>query len=199
MWRETTQYNLLHLVYQWQSFIVYLFVQVLQLRLSHNSSGPKQSYRNGSLSESDEDSDEDLENPETLNRTLSDIIEGRSSSSVLSSSLINSSSPTKKTTKSSHEDQLSEGQQAKGEEQCIETLSPICSPNKVQSSKLNSDCDKELGQTDSGALVKPLLTNGTGANTTDFCKEVPNGEVSSAGTELDVSADQRGSTQDSVS
>lgn len=173
--------------------------EVLQLRLSHNSSGPKQSYRNGSLSESDEDSDEDLENPETLNRTLSDIIEGRSSSTVLSSSLINSSSPTKKTTKSSHVDQLSEGQQAKGEEQCIETLSPICSPNKVQSSKLNSDCDKELGQTDSGALVKPLLTNGTGAKTTDFCKEVPNGEVSSAGTELDVSADQRGSTQDSVS
>eukprot|EP00105_Crassostrea_gigas_P023826 XP_011443849.1 PREDICTED: ecotropic viral integration site 5 ortholog isoform X3 [Crassostrea gigas] len=173
--------------------------EVLQLRLSHNSSGPKPSFRNGSLSDSDEDSDEDLENPDTLNRTLSDIIEGRSSSSVLSSSLINSSSPTKQTTKSSHEDQLSEGQQTKGEEQCIETLSPICSPNKVQSSKLISDCDKELGQTDNGALVKPLLTNGTGAKTTDFCNEVPNGEVSGVSAEFDVSADQICSTQNSVS
>ncbi|XP_065932293.1 ecotropic viral integration site 5 ortholog isoform X3 [Magallana gigas] len=173
--------------------------EVLQLRLSHNSSGPKPSFRNGSLSDSDEDSDEDLENPDTLNRTLSDIIEGRSSSSVLSSSLINSSSPTKQTTKSSHEDQLSEGQQTKGEEQCIETLSPICSPNKVQSSKLISDCDKELGQTDNGALVKPLLTNGTGAKATDFCNEVPNGEVSRVSSELGVSADQIRSTQNSVS
>lgn len=174
-------------------------MQVLQLRLSHNSSGLKPSYRNGSLSDSDEDSDEDLENPDTLNRTLSDIIEGRSSSSVLSSSLINSSSPTKQTTKSSHEDQLSEGQQTKGEEQCIETLSPICSPNKVQSSKLISDCDKELSQTENGALVKPLLTNGTGAKTTDFCNEVPNGEVSGVSAEFDVSADQIRSTQNSVS
>nr|XP_011443850.2 ecotropic viral integration site 5 ortholog isoform X4 [Crassostrea gigas] len=173
--------------------------EVLQLRLSHNSSGPKPSFRNGSLSDSDEDSDEDLENPDTLNRTLSDIIEGRSSSSVLSSSLINSSSPTKQTTKSSHEDQLSEGQQTKGEEQCIETLSPICSPNKVQSSKLISDCDKELSQTENGALVKPLLTNGTGAKTTDFCNEVPNGEVSGVSAEFDVSADQIRSTQNSVS
>lgn len=173
--------------------------EVLQLRLSHNSSGLKPSYRNGSVSDSDEDSDEDLENPDTLNRTLSDIIEGRSSSSVLSSSLINSSSPTKQTTKSSHEDKLSEGQQTKGEEQCIETLSPICSPNKVQSSKLISDCDKELGQTDNGALVKPLLTNGTGAKATDFCNEVPNGEVSGVSSELGVSADQIRSTQNSVS
>lgn len=173
--------------------------EVLQLRLSHNSSGSKPSYCNGSLSDSDEDSDEDLENPETLNRTLSDIIEGKSSSSVLSSSLISNSSPSKKTTKPSHEDQLSEGQQMEGEEQSIETLSPICSPDKVQSSKLSSDCDKEMGQSDYGALLKPSLSNGTGAKTTDICREFPNGEVSSVSTELEVSADQLGSTQDNVS
>lgn len=56
-----------------------------------------------------------------------------------------------------------------------------------------------MGQTDNGALVKPLLTNGTGAKATDFCNEVPNGEVSGVSTELDVSADQIRSTQNSVS
>lgn len=56
-----------------------------------------------------------------------------------------------------------------------------------------------MGQTDNGALVKPLLTNGTGAKATDFCNEVPNGEVSGVSSELGVSADQIRSTQNSVS
>lgn len=56
-----------------------------------------------------------------------------------------------------------------------------------------------MSQTENGALVKPLLTNGTGAKTSDFCNEVPNGEVSGVSAEFDVSADQICSTQNSVS
>ncbi|XP_022323904.1 EVI5-like protein isoform X1 [Crassostrea virginica] len=132
--------------------------EVLQLRLSHNSSGQKP-YRNGSLSESDDDTDEELENPETLNQTLSDIIEGKSSSRVLSSS------PDKKIATSPREDQFSNKnlEVEAGEEQCIDSLSPICSPSKVQSS--NNDCDTNLSQANTGAVVKSLLTNGNGAQT----------------------------------
>ena len=138
--------------------MIILLLQVLQLRLSHNSSGQK-AYRNGSLSESDDDTDEELENPETLNQTLSDIIEGKSSSRVLSSS------PDKKIATSPHEDQFSNKnlEVEAGEEQCIDSLSPICSPSKVQSS--NNDCDTDLSQANTGAVVKSLLTNGNGAQT----------------------------------
>lgn len=53
--------------------------QVLQLKFS--KSPPKTPSYNGlQVSDSDSDSDEDLENPETLNRTLSDIIEGKNTS-----------------------------------------------------------------------------------------------------------------------
>ncbi|XP_056012324.1 ecotropic viral integration site 5 ortholog-like isoform X4 [Ostrea edulis] len=151
--------------------------EVLQLRLSHNSSTPRASYRNGSLSESEDESDEDLENPETLNRTLSDIIEGKSPTSVLSSSLINSPSPKNSTTKSSIESHLMKGGQISEEDQCIEALSPISSPSKVPGSNLNGNCDTQLGQSDNGALLNTSQTmNGTGAVVdSESCREFSSG------------------------
>ncbi|XP_062594770.1 ecotropic viral integration site 5 ortholog-like isoform X2 [Saccostrea cucullata] len=177
--------------------------EVLQLRLSHNSSVSRPPYRNGSLSESDDENDEDLENPDTLNRTLSDIIEGKSPVSVLTSSLFDSSSPEKSTTKSLEE--LSKNGQISGTDQCIETLSPICSPSKVQSSEFNNDCDTELGHSENGALSNPLQSNGTGAKAginsdsgNGLSSSLPNGELNNPNNERTVTS-QECSTQESVS
>lgn len=60
------------------------------MRLFYNLLGLKLFFRNGLLSDSDEDSDEDLENLDILNRILFDIIEGRFFFSVLFFFLINS-------------------------------------------------------------------------------------------------------------
>ncbi|XP_062594830.1 uncharacterized protein LOC134256197 [Saccostrea cucullata] len=136
--------------------------EVRKLKHCHECNISRPPYRNDSLSESDDESDEDLENPDTLNRTLSDIIEGKSPVSVLTSSLFDSSSPEKSTTKSPEE--LSKNGQISGTDQCIETLSPICSPSKLQSSEFNIDCDTELGHSENGALSNSLQSNGTGAN-----------------------------------
>ncbi|KAK3087065.1 hypothetical protein FSP39_001168 [Pinctada imbricata] len=52
--------------------------EVLQLKLTQCSPIPKSTYRKNSPSDSeDNESDEELENPESLNRTLSEIIEGK--------------------------------------------------------------------------------------------------------------------------
>ncbi|XP_071157091.1 ecotropic viral integration site 5 ortholog-like isoform X3 [Mytilus edulis] len=159
-----------HVIAELKQRIAELEIQVLQLKFFQNS--PKSTSYNGlevSDSESEEDFEE-LENPESLNKTLSDIIEGKNKACDLSLN----------THHLGAESELTNGQSlTSGFKECLtretslqNSSSPIVlvtQDSEVCSNEEETQCNGNLSEDHSD-----LSANSFSVNKQDVCREIEN-------------------------